>query len=262
MQDLGSGRSEERPIRLGGALVTIVDPHRGHEVAYNRWYERDHFYAGCMIGAWTITGARYVATRDLKALRHQSDSPLIAEPTAGSYLSVYWILSGHFGDWMQWASAQVMWLHENGRMFPERDHVHTMMYKRRAEYEAPDGVPVELALDHRSPYVVLVIGHPAEGVDLDAVHTWFASRDLPGVVGAEFTPVPLPGDPAPGVKAASSDDDFCQLWFVDDEITDVWEDGFVPLGADFAAAGLGELRLVAPYRATVPGTDTYTDRLW
>ena len=28
----------------------------GHEVAYNRWYERDHFYAGCMIGAWTIVG--------------------------------------------------------------------------------------------------------------------------------------------------------------------------------------------------------------
>ena len=35
----------------------MVEPHRGHEVAYNRWYERDHFYAGCMIGAWTIAGA-------------------------------------------------------------------------------------------------------------------------------------------------------------------------------------------------------------
>ena len=37
-------------VRLGSMLFTLVEPHRGHEVAYNRWYERDHFYAGCMIG--------------------------------------------------------------------------------------------------------------------------------------------------------------------------------------------------------------------
>src|SRR5690606_13438681 len=30
-------------VVLGSALFTLVDPHRGHEVAYNRWYERDHF---------------------------------------------------------------------------------------------------------------------------------------------------------------------------------------------------------------------------
>src|SRR5690606_5854924 len=102
-QDVGSGRSDERPVRLGGALVTIVDPHRGHEVAYNRWYERDHFYAGCMIGNWNISGARFVATRDLKALRYPADSPIIGDPEAGSYLSVYWVLAGKFGEWMQWA---------------------------------------------------------------------------------------------------------------------------------------------------------------
>ena len=38
------------PIKLGSILLTVVEPRRGHEVAYNRWYERDHFYAGCMIG--------------------------------------------------------------------------------------------------------------------------------------------------------------------------------------------------------------------
>ncbi len=45
-----------KPIKLGGALVTMVEPHKGHEVAYNRWYERDHFYAGCQIGAWNLAG--------------------------------------------------------------------------------------------------------------------------------------------------------------------------------------------------------------
>ena len=34
------------PIKLGSMLFTLVEPRRGHEVAYNRWYERDHFYAG------------------------------------------------------------------------------------------------------------------------------------------------------------------------------------------------------------------------
>lgn len=262
MQDVGSGRTDERPVRLGGALVTIVDPHRGHEIAYNRWYERDHFYAGCMIGNWNVSGARFVATRDLKALRYPTDSPIIPDPEAGSYLSVYWILAGKFGQWMQWATAQVKWLHENGRMFEERDHVHTLMYSFRTQYERPDGVPVELALDHRSPYLVLVMGRPSETTSLDEIDAWFAEHEPPSVVGAEFTPLPLPDDVAKGVEAKSESDHFLHLWFVDDEITDVWDDAFAPLGDAFSAAGLGELMLVAPFRATIPGTDTYTDQLW
>ena len=262
MQELGSGKTSERPVRLGGALVTIVEPHRGHEVAYNRWYERDHFYAGCMIGAWNISGARFVATRDLKALRYPADSPVIPDPTTGSYLALYWVLAGKFGQWMQWGSEQVRWLHENDRMFEDRDHVHTLMYKFRTEFEEADGVPVELALDHRSPYVVVVIGEPSEGTSLDDVDAWFRSHPLPGVVGAELTAIPLPSDAAKGVRADSAENRFCQLWFVDDELSDVWEERFAPLGERFSAAGLGELVLVAPFRATVPGTDTYTDELW
>jgi hypothetical protein len=32
-QEPGTGDSSERPIRLGGALITMVEPHRGHEIA-------------------------------------------------------------------------------------------------------------------------------------------------------------------------------------------------------------------------------------
>ena len=73
---------------------------------------------------------------------------------------------------------------------------------------------------------------------------------------------PLPSDAAQGVRADSAENRFCQLWFVDADLPATWDDSFAPLGAAFADAGLGELVLVAPFRATVPGTDTYTDQLW
>lgn len=261
MQDVGTGKTAERPIRLGGALVTVVEPHPGQEVAYNRWYERDHFYAGCMIGAWTIAGARFVCTRDLKDLRYPNPSPVLGDASGASFMSVYWVLAGRFGEWIKWGTDQVRWLIDEGdRMFTDRDHVHTLMYRFRTQYEHPDGVPVELALDHRSPYAVLVVGRPAQGVDLDAVDAWFRARDLPGVVGAEFTPVPMGAGPS-DVPADDATDRFTQLWFVDDDLPATWSDTFAPLGPDFAAAGLGELLAVSPFRATIPGTDTYTDQL-
>lgn len=262
MQELGSGDTSERPIRLGGALVTLVDPHRGHEIAYNRWYERDHAIAGCMIGAWTIGMDRFVATAELKRLRYPSPSPVAPDPDSGTYLALYWILAGRFSDWMRWGSDQVHWLHDDGRMFAEREHVHTLMYRFRTEYEEPEGVPVELALAHRAPHVVLVIGEPADGVELDAVDRWFADNHPSAVVGAEFTAVPLPADVAPGVRADSAENRFCQLWFVDGDLPARWDEEWAPLGRRFAEAGLGDLVHVAPFRATVPGTDRFTDQLW
>ena len=44
------------PIRVGAMLFTLVDPTPGFEVAYNRWYERDHFYGGVMVGPGTLSG--------------------------------------------------------------------------------------------------------------------------------------------------------------------------------------------------------------
>ena len=87
------------PIELGTMLFTMVEPWRGHEVEYNRWYERDHFYAGCMIGAQTFAGQRWVATRDLKALRTPREPNAITpDATTGSYLALYWILAGHYDE--------------------------------------------------------------------------------------------------------------------------------------------------------------------
>ena len=104
-------------VRLGSALFTLVEPHRGHEVAYNRWYERDHFYAGCMIGPWYFAGRRWVCTRELKDLRVGGEVPLFGDDRAGSYLALYWTLKGRFRENTDWSTRQVHWLHDHGRMF-------------------------------------------------------------------------------------------------------------------------------------------------
>lgn len=262
MQALGSGNTEERPVRLGGALVTLVDPHRGSEVEYNRWYERDHALAGCMIGAWTIGMARYVATTDLKALRYPVPSSLATDPESGTYIAVYWILDGHLEEWIDWGKNQVMWLHANERMFPERDHVHTMMYRLDAQFEQEGGVPVELALAHGAPYLVMVVGEPTEGRSLDDVKAWFVENQPASIVAAQFRPHEIPGEPAPGVRADSNDNRFCQLWFVDQDLPESWDTEWGLLGERFEESGLGQLMYVAPFRATVPGTDLHTDNLW
>lgn len=262
MQELGSGNTEVRPVRLGGALVTLVDPHRGSEVAYNRWYERDHALAGCMIGAWTLGMDRFVATADLKRLRYPVPSPVAPDADSGTYVAIYWIVDGHFDAWIDWAKQQVMWLHENGRMFPERDHIHTMMYRLSADYELDDGVPVELALAHRAPFLIIVIGEVAAGRDSADIERWFEQNRPRSIVGGEFRPHQIPGEPAPGVRADSNDHRFCQLWFVDDGLPERWEEDWATLGERFAAEGLGELVYVAPFRATHPGTDRHTADLW
>ena len=124
---------------------------RGIERAYNRWYERDHFYAGCMVGPWLFAGSRWVAPRSLKEQRWPSES-IIAKPVdAGSYVAIYWVEKGHHADHFDgWATSQVVDLYANGRGFPERTHVHTSMFDHLASvYRDEDPVPVDLALDHK-----------------------------------------------------------------------------------------------------------------
>ena len=140
---------DDYPVKVGSMLFTMVDPHRGHEVAYNRWYERDHFYAGCLIGPWLFAGGRWVATRALKDLRFPADSPFADPVDAGSYLSIYWVHEGHEAEHFAWATKQVRWLYANGRGFAERTHAHTALYSLVARHQRDaDSVPLELALDH------------------------------------------------------------------------------------------------------------------
>ena len=267
-----SGGVTDDPIRVGTMLYTLVEPHRGHEVAYNRWYERDHFYAGCQIGAYNFAGARFVATAPLKALRYpRGDGALVADPAVGSYLGVYYVLDRHHDEWNRWAVDQVNALHAAGRMFEERDHIHTGLYRFEWEHRREaDGVPAELTLDHRFPGMVSVFVEPADGVTGAQVGAWLRERYLPSVLPDSpvatvlgFSPLPLLAD-APGdvPRGETPDERVLTLWFVDDVPDGSWAEVVAPLGAAVADAGLGEVRWASAFRGTVPGTDTFTDQLW
>jgi hypothetical protein len=251
-------------IRLGSMLFTLVEPHRGHEVAYNRWYERDHFYAGCMVGPWLFSGRRWVATRDLKDLRVRDEPPLFGDHALGSYLATYFVIEGKHDEHFKWGLDQVRWLHANGRMFAERDHIHTLLYRYRgADRRSEDGVPPELALEHPFPGLVAVMAERDDAAAPDAAVPGYAlTSDSAIALVLTFEPVPLPPDAPvsqPGLEGLDRRE--LQLWFVDTDPRDVW-----PAVVDYADAladlGTARVRWASPFVPTIPGTDRFTDQLW
>jgi len=263
--------AEAEPVKLGSMLFTVVEPHRGHEVAYNRWYERDHFYSGCMVGPYNFAGRRFVATAELKALRDPDPSVITGTPARGSYVAVYWVLDGYHTVWNRWALRQVNALHAAGRMFEERDHVHTLLYNYIWEFRRdPDGVPIEVALDHPYRGFVPVFIDRAEDVSNEALWEWLRNEHLPGLVPgsdadlvAAFTPIALEVD-APGdvPREAASDRRTLLLWFLSTPPEVAWETVIVEHRRRLEESGLGTVVAALPFIPTIPGTDTYTDKLW
>ena len=254
---------ESSPLKLGSILFTLVEPHKGHEVAYNRWYERDHFYAGCLVGPGILAGARFIATRDEKAMRFPAENPITPSPDAGSYLALYWVERSMQDEWGTWAAKEVHKLHEAGRMFAERDHVHTKMYRYRGgAFRAHDGVPPELALDHRYPGLAVAFFEASGERDaaIETMRDRLAGGDLPAAMCLFFTAVPIPSDAPGDVPRITGDESrFLTLWFLELTPADAW-DRFRSLGNEVKDAAT--LLWASPFIPTIPGTDTYTDQLW
>ncbi|GMU78940.1 MAG: hypothetical protein AMXMBFR46_17330 [Acidimicrobiia bacterium] len=260
----------EYPVRVGSMLYTQVDPERGHEVEYNRWYERDHFYAGCMIGPWLFAGRRWVAPRDLKDLRFPADTPFVPDVRDGSYVAIYWIHDDHYDDHVAWATEQVNWLYSHDRGFANRVHAHTGMYFHLARwYRDDDPIPLELALD-KPEYtgMVSLAVQPAPGVDTDAALAWFDAQLPEFLTGSpvanvsawrsapllDDAPAFVPRDP----EAASR---VLQLYHLEADPRDHW-DRFRAWAATIDDSGILRTIWCGPWIPTVLGTDTYTDQLW
>ena len=159
-----------------------------------------------MVGPWLFAGRRFVATRALKDLRFGTDADLFGGADLGSYLAVYWILDGRHDDHVDWALRQVQWLHANGRMFGERDHIHTLLY--RHAFTAPragdDAVPAELALDHPFGGLTATLVRPAAGRDRDGSSATTSRERFAPELELGFTPIPLPAGRAGDASRATT----------------------------------------------------------
>jgi hypothetical protein len=269
---LDVGGVDDYPVKVGSMLLTLVDPEKGYEKAYNRWYERDHYYAGCLVGPWQMAGSRWVAPRSLKDLRFPAGEETIASPTdAGSYVAIYWIEQGHYDEWNAWAQEQVVWLYQNGRGFSERRHAHTVLYDHvSADYRDDDPVPVDLALDHGYDGIVIAWFDGRDGLEAPELLERMRAEALPALlegstieIAASFRPNANPAKDQPmdlGTPAGGPER-LCQIFFLHGDVTAAL-DSIRGYTEAVEAAGLADTRLVAPFFRTVVGTDTYADELW
>ena len=233
-------------IELGHALITMIEPDRETIREYHRWYERDHFLSGVLVGPGAFAGQRFVATRDLKALRRPADSPVARPVEDGSFITFYWIEKGKLSDHTDWGFPEAARFAQMGRMDPRRHHVSTAYYDLVSVVARDDDpVPPELAIHRQYPGVVVVW---ADRGALDPADLVRGAVDQVVTFRPIVLPDPLPA--MPGAVMSEPDRDVeVHLCFVDDTTGD-W-----PLVDDVDAL------LVAPFIPTVPGTEAHLDDL-
>jgi hypothetical protein len=266
------GGVDDYPVKVGSMLLTLVDPNPGFERAYNRWYERDHFYGGCMVGPWLFAGSRWVATRQLKDERWPEESTIARPTDAGSYLAVYWVEKGHHREhFTEWSIHQVRDLYANGRGFSERTHVHTSTFHYvGSAYRDDDPVPIELALD-RGFGGLIVLWWDAMATTGKELHGALTATQLPTLLAGSLIEIAsswVPSVPDEGERDAPMDlgssaggnDRLVQLLFVNGDVETSVEQVRTYTDA-VEAEGTATLRLAAPFLRTVVGTDTYVDQL-
>lgn len=249
----------------------MVEPHKGHEVEYNRWYESDHFYSGCMVAEWNFCGDRFVATKRLKELRYPAETPMTPDPSIGSYLALYGVIKGRFDEWNRWSVDQVNDLHAQGRMFAQRDHIHTLLYDFRTAWKAdPNGTSPEQALDRGYPGVIVNVGEFTGDNDWDALESWTnqwadtnRGKDWAPDLIETLSPIPLLDDAPPDVvRIPNIDKRFLQLHFVDHDPAQGWDGGWSTFGEALDQSGFAKHIWTSPFQQTQFGTDKFTDELW
>jgi hypothetical protein len=261
------------PIDVGSALFSLHDPHRGHERAFNRYYERDHMYSAALLAPFTIAGQRWVATRELKSMRLPDTGPLgpFGPIDAGSYLTMFWIQAQHLASQQQWVSEQMTSLAAAGRTFAERSVQTATAYDLVGHYRRdPDGVPPFMALDHRYPGLVWLVCERADAVPLDEFAADLIEGVLPDALASSpvalasaFTPRPKePWWPAAAPEVEGVGRRLAITCFLETDPRTAWHDCFVPLVEAIERGGRGRVLLAAPFIPTLPGTDAYTDQLW
>jgi hypothetical protein len=261
-------------VAIGSALITLVEPHVGHEQTYNRWYEDDHFYAGCMAMPWMFSGRRWVATRELRDLREPAKSAVMDPVDLGIYIATYWLTEGRYEDHMRWTVGTNKRLLADGRVYLERDHIFTAFQEYLGVSYRDEAGPRDIhALEYPYSGLVVEVIDAAEGHTAQDVLTWLREvrapqvmAAAPVVMGLYFTPLPLPEDRMSYVKQVEGlGRRVTVLWFTEVPAVDAWDAAFRGAGVvgspRSAPEGLGRTELVAPFLPTLPGSEMYIDQL-
>jgi hypothetical protein len=259
----------QQRVALGTAVFALIEPRPGAERAFNRWYERDHLYT-LRVAPWTLAATRWVAPRPLKALRTPAAGGIATPVAAGSYLTTAWIQAGGEEEHLRFMAAQAPGLAAAGRLFAEREHVHTYRYRYLgAASRDADGVPAELALDRGYPGLVLTWIERATGAALEdlaerLLRDWLPARlaGSPVALSLAFALLPRPPAWPPEIpEPAGLGERLLLAHFLDCDPRECWADHFGRFGADLARAGGARLLLAAPFVPTRPGTDVFVDEL-
>ncbi len=83
----GAGVIHDPHVGLGHVLIAIAEPHGDGLGAYHSWFERDHRYSAVLIGPGAFAAERYLATRELKALRYPADGGAFASVEVGALVA-------------------------------------------------------------------------------------------------------------------------------------------------------------------------------
>ena len=256
-------------VAIGSALITMVEPHPGHEVAYNRWYEDDHFYSGAMAMPWMFAGRRWVAPRELQALREPPDSPICQPLSRGKWISLYWITRDRYEEHTRWTGATNGRLQEDGRKFPQRDNMFTAFYEYAgATYRDAEGTRDVHALNY--PYQGLVVeSFNAGGAERrPRLVDWLKKEHLPQRLASSpasmalaFTPISTNQERVRSTgNVPGWEGRVVVAWFLERPPLDCWNEFFRGRSGAAREAGF-QVELSAPFIPTLPGTNTYVDQL-
>ncbi|KAF2817537.1 uncharacterized protein BDZ99DRAFT_470526 [Mytilinidion resinicola] len=265
-------------IGVGHALITLVEPHPGHERAYNRWYEDDHMFSGALYLPWLFSGRRWVATHDLQQLRFPRDHALFDPLSQGCYLSTYWITPGRIAEHKEWSFSVYNRLVAECRVNDHRDHVFTSFQdKSGTVYHSPSTPRDVFTLLDPSPGLVMeILDADDEAPDSSALRKWLLDVHLPARVSVPHSPVdsamvfatrPLEAMPPEVLArigeiagAANEPRRVTVLWFLKRDPREVWE-WVAGEEERVKAGGEGRVRFCAPFVPARMGTNEYDDQL-
>ena len=260
----GVAQGSSLGVSLGYAIFGLIEPHPGHERAWNRYYERDHLIAAGSCAPWTFSTQRWVATRRHKEVRLPRTNVIASPYDKGSFLAGMWIHKGKLAEQQAWVAEQMPILAAQGRTFEKRDVLSTTSYDYLgAALRDADGVPPEMALERRYPGIVLAWVERKPESSLEALRDALVGETLPRFLEKSptaqalcFTPLPKAAwwpKAAPEVPGVG--DRILIALFSDVDPLEAWDGHYAALLERIEASRCARALFIAPFVPVVPGVD-------